>query len=117
MKNHLLVGCSFTDPVWQDAIPWSIHYSKSYQESYIVAKAGMGWKGMCTEAYTYAQNLHFDHCVIMLPTLWRMDTELDHEGTVCNAIVSLLNDAGVLALESGLLAEDCIIANHKSAYL
>ena len=96
MKKHLLVGCSFTDPCWQDEIPWSIHYSKSYQESYIVAKAGMGWKGICTEAYIYAQNLYFDHCVIMLPTLWRMDTELNHEGTVCNAMVSLVNDAGVL---------------------
>ena len=90
MGRHLLVGCSFTDPTWQDETPWSIHYSNNYQESYIVAKAGMGWTGICTEAYIHAQKLDFDHCVIMLPTLWRMDIELDHEGIMCNAMVDLL---------------------------
>jgi hypothetical protein len=96
MEKHLLVGCSFTDPSWQDAIPWSVHYSKNHQTSYIVAKAGMGWNGICTEAYMYAQNLKFDHCVIMLPTLWRMDIELNHEGNTCHAMVDLLESDGII---------------------
>ena len=90
ITKHLLVGCSFTDPQWQDAVPWSIHYSKNYQTSYLVAQAGIGWNGICTEAYIYAQKLEFDHCVIMLPTLWRMDIETNHEGVMCNAVVNLL---------------------------
>jgi len=96
MTRHLLVGCSFTDPTWQDDVPWSIHYSKNYQTSYIVAKAGMGWNGICTEACMYAQNLEFDHCVIMLPTLWRMDLETNHEGTLCNAMVDLLESNEII---------------------
>jgi len=96
MEKHLLVGCSFTDPRWQDAIPWSVHYSKNYQTSYIVAKAGMGWNGICTEAYMYAQNLKFDHCVIMLPDMWRMDIELNHEGNTANAMVDLLESDRII---------------------
>lgn len=96
MKNHLLVGCSFTDPLWQDAIPWSVYYSKNYQTSYIVAKAAMGWNGICTEAYMYAQNLEFDHCVIMLPDIWRMDINLNHEGTSTNAMVDLLENDEII---------------------
>ena len=100
MNKHLLVGCSFTDPSWQDATPWSVHYSNTYQSSYIVAKAGMGINGICTEAYMYAQNLNFDHCVIMLPTLWRMDIELNQEGTMCNAMVDLLDGDKILTQAS-----------------
>jgi len=96
MNKHLLVGCSFTDPLWQDVIPWSIYYSKNYQTSYIVAKAGMGWNGICTEAYTYAQNLKFDHCVIMLPTMFRMDMEVNHEGQIANAMVDLLENGKII---------------------
>ena len=51
-KKHLLVGCSFTDPTWQDAILWSVEYAKTHP-SYIAAKAGMGIKGICTEAMYY----------------------------------------------------------------
>ncbi len=49
MNNTLLVGCSFTDPTWQSAIPWSVQYS-SLDPCYISAKAGMGIKGICIEA-------------------------------------------------------------------
>lgn len=96
MNKHLLVGCSFTDPLWQDEIPWSVYYGKKYQTSYIVAKAGMGWNGICTEAYMYAQNLKFDHCVIMLPTIFRMDIELNHEGDTCNGMVDLLENDRII---------------------
>lgn len=96
MTKHLLVGCSFTDPLWQDEIPWSVYYGKKYQTSYIVAKAGMGWNGICTEAYTYAQNLTFDHCVIMLPTMFRMDMELNHEGQIANTMVDLLENNKII---------------------
>jgi hypothetical protein len=96
MNKHLLVGCSFTDPLWQDDVPWSIHYSKNYQTSYVVAQAGMGWNGICTEAYMYAQNLEFDHCVIMLPTMWRMDIEMNHESIMCNSIVNLLENDKII---------------------
>jgi len=98
--KHLLVGCSFTDPLWQDAIPWSVHYNNTYQSSYIVAKAGMGINGICTEAYMYAQNLNFNHCIIVLPTLWRLDVELNHEGTMCNATVDLLEGDQILTQAS-----------------
>ena len=77
-------------------IPWSVHYGKKYQTSYIVAKAGMGWNGICTEAYMYAQNLKFDHCVIMLPDIWRMDIDLNHEGDTCNAMVDLLENDEII---------------------
>ena len=97
MKKHLLVGCSFTDPQWQDDIPWSSYYDKKYCNSYIIAAAGIGWAGICTEAYIHAQKLDFEHCIIMLPTLWRMDIELDHEGLICNSMVHVLeNDKEVI---------------------
>lgn len=87
--HHLLVGCSFTDPVWQSAIPWSIEYSKIYP-SYIVAKAGMGIKGICTEAMYYLPSLNVSRVVIILPTMWRLDVEMDVESQLCNAMVDLL---------------------------
>ena len=87
-KKHLLVGCSFTDPTWQSDIPWSILYSK-VNPSYIVAKAGMGINGICTEAMYYIENLNISNMVIVLPTLWRMDIEVDEETYLCNAMVEL----------------------------
>ena len=88
--NHLLVGCSFTDPTWQTEIPWSIEYSKTYP-SYIVAKAGMGIKGICTEAMYYLSTLsNISKMVIVLPTLWRLDIEMDQETYLCNSMVDLI---------------------------
>jgi hypothetical protein len=87
--NHLLVGCSFTDPVWQKDISWSIEYAKTYP-SYIVAKAGMGIKGICTEAMYYIKNLNISKVIIILPTLWRMDIEVGEETYLCNSMVDLL---------------------------
>lgn len=87
---HLLAGCSFTDPVWQDARPWSLEYSKIHP-SFIVAKAGMGIKGICTETMYYLQTLPtVTTVVIMLPNLWRIDAEMDVETNLCNAMVDLL---------------------------
>lgn len=88
-KKHLLVGCSFTDPQWQSAIPWSIEYAKAHP-SYIVAKAGMGIKGICTEAMYYIKDIEISKMIIILPTLWRMDVEVDEETYLCNAMVDLL---------------------------
>jgi hypothetical protein len=87
--KHLLVGCSFTDPVWQKDIPWSVEYAKTHP-SYIVAKAGMGIKGICTEAMYYLPYLDVSRVIIMLPTLWRLDVEMDEEARLCNAMVDLL---------------------------
>jgi len=90
MNKHLLIGCSFTDPLWQTDIPWSIHYSKVCP-SYIVAKAGMGIKGICTEAQYYLQNLeNIDKAIIMLPTMWRLDIEIDEESVYSNCMLDLL---------------------------
>lgn len=89
MSNHLIVGCSFTDPSWQSAIPWSVDYAKIHP-SYIVAKAGMGIKGICTEAIYYLSQLEVSRIIIMLPTLWRLDIEMDIENQLCNAMVDLL---------------------------
>lgn len=88
-KKHLLVGCSFTDPMWQSAIPWSIEYAKKHP-SYIVAKAGMGFKGICTEAMYYIKDIEISRMIIILPTLWRMDIEVDEETYLCNGMVDLL---------------------------
>ena len=86
----LLVGCSYTDPSWQSQIPWSVEYSKTHP-SYIVAKAGMGIKGICTEALYWLKELdNIDQVIIMLPTLWRLDIEMDVETYLCNAMVDLL---------------------------
>ena len=98
MDNHLLIGCSFTDPLWQTEIPWSVHYSKTHP-SYIIAKAGMGIKGICTEAMYYLPDLaNINKAIIVLPTLWRMDIELDVETYLANAMVDLLysNSSGLI---------------------
>lgn len=90
----LLVGCSFTDPSWQHEIPWSIEYSKTHP-SYIVAKAGMGITGICTEALYYLKTLTgIQRLIIILPTLWRMDIEMDEETYLCNCMVDLLEANG-----------------------
>jgi hypothetical protein len=88
-KPHLLVGCSFTDPTWQSVIPWSLEYAKTYP-SYIVAKSGMGIKGICTNALYYLKDLSVSTVIIILPTLWRMDIEVDEETYLCNSMVDLL---------------------------
>jgi hypothetical protein len=89
--THLLIGCSFTDPVWQKTIPWSVEYSKTHP-SFIVAKAGMGIKGICTEAMYYLECLQqVDNIVMILPTLWRIDIEVDQETYLSNALVDLLD--------------------------
>ena len=94
--SHLLVGCSFTDPLWQKEIPWSIEYSQVYK-SYIVAKVGMGIKGICTEALYYIKELpDISKVIIILPTLWRMDIEVDEETYLCNAMVDLLFDKSII---------------------
>lgn len=90
MSRHLLVGCSFTDPAWQTEIPWSVEYSKTHP-SYIVAKAGMGIKGICTEALYYLKTLDdVSKVIIVLPTMWRLDLEMDVETYLCNSMVDLL---------------------------
>jgi len=89
-KRHLLAGCSFTDPLWQKAIPWSVEYGNQFP-SYIVAKAGMGIKGICTETLDYLKTLDdVSRLIIILPTLWRMDIEMDQETYLCNTMVDLL---------------------------
>lgn len=88
-SNHLLVGCSFTDPLWQSEIPWSLEYSKIYP-SYIVAKAGMGIAGICTEALYYIKTMDVGRMIVVLPTLWRLDIEVDEETYLCNSMVDLL---------------------------
>jgi hypothetical protein len=90
MSKHLLVGCSFTDPQWQTTTPWSVEYAKTHP-SYIVAKAGMGIRGICTEALYFLKKLpEIEKVIIVLPTLWRMDIEVDQETYLCNAMVDLL---------------------------
>ena len=95
--NHFLAGCSFTDPTWQDAVPWSIYYSKQHA-SYICAKAGMGIKGICTETLYYIDQIPdvIKTLIIVIPTLWRYDVEVDVETYLCNSMVDLLtcNDQG-----------------------
>lgn len=87
---HLLSGCSFTDPVWQNEIPWSVCYSLTHP-SYIVAKAGMGIRGICTETLYYLQSMSdINKVILMLPTLWRLDIEVDQESYLCNAMVDRL---------------------------
>ena len=91
LKKHLLVGCSFTDPRWlQNAIPWSIEYAKTHP-SYIVAHAGMGITGICTEALYYLKDFDdVSKVIIILPTMWRMDIEVDQETYLCNTMVDLV---------------------------
>jgi len=96
--HHLLVGCSFTDPLWQSAIPWSVEYAKT-QPCYITAKAGMGIKGICTEALYYLKDIDVEKVIIILPTLWRMDIEVDKETYICNSVVDLLHADQTCAVE------------------
>jgi len=89
---HFLAGCSFTDPRWQSHIPWSVQYSQIY-DSYIVAQCGMGIRGISTEALSSLKQLtDVDKVILMLPTIWRMDIEIDHEspGELCNSMVDTL---------------------------
>ena len=89
-KKHLLAGCSFTDPEWQTAVPWSVEYAKTYP-SYIVARAGMGIKGITTEALYYLKQLNdVSRLIVLLPTVWRMDIEMDAETYLCNCMPHLL---------------------------
>lgn len=94
-SKDFLVGCSFTDPLWQRVTPWSVIYGRD-RCSYIVAKAGMGIRGICTEAMYFLDTIQprIDNMVIMLPTLWRMDIELDVESRICNSMVDLLVSDG-----------------------
>lgn len=86
----MLIGCSFTDPVWQTEVPWSIHYSET-TPCYIVAKAGMGIKGICTEGlYFLKQQPSIKKVIVLLPTLWRLDIEMDKETYLCNAMIDLI---------------------------
>ena len=89
--RDLLVGCSFTDPTWQKVIPWSVLYGND-RPSYIVAKAGMGIKGICSEAISFIDSItcKIDRVIIILPTLWRLDIEVDVETYLCNAMVDLI---------------------------
>lgn len=97
MSNHLLVGGSFVDPCWQDVETWALKYAKIYP-SYIVAKAGMGIKGICTEAIYYLEDLdNISKVIVMLPNLWKIDIEIDEETYIATATVDLLwaDDTGV----------------------
>ena len=91
MSKHLLAGCSFTDPEWQPlCVPWSVEFAKTYP-SYIVARASFGIKGICTEALYNLQELHdISTVIVMLPTLWRLDIEVDTETYLGNAMVNRL---------------------------
>jgi hypothetical protein len=90
ITGYLLAGCSFTDPCWQKDVPWSIEFSKT-NPSYIVAKAGMGIKGIATETMYYLDQLPMvSTLIIILPTLWRLDVEVDQETYLCNCMVDLL---------------------------
>jgi hypothetical protein len=70
-------------------VPWSIEYAKTHP-SYIVAKAGMGIKGICTEALCYLKSIDVGKVLVVLPTLWRMDIDIDVETHLCNSMVDLL---------------------------
>ena len=90
MSKHLLVGGSFVDPIWQDVETWALKYAKNYP-SYIVAKAGMGIKGICTEAIYQLEELdNISKVIVMLPNLWKIDIEIDEETYIANAMVDLL---------------------------
>jgi len=91
MNNILLAGCSFTDPIWQEEkyIPWSVHFAKE-NPSYIIAKGGMGIHGISTLAYDFIQNNQIDELILLLPTIWRYDYEVDLEYHTMNASVDVL---------------------------
>jgi len=108
MNKHLLVGCSFTDPMWQSVIPWSVQFAKSYP-SYIIAKAGMGIKGIASSTIQYLNSsispYNITHCIIILPTLWRIDVPVDTESYLCSAMVDCLyvsNDGISIEIEGQL---------------
>lgn len=89
--KDFLIGCSFTDPSWQSVTPWSVVYGQRHS-SYISAKAGMGIKGICTEANYWLDQVkdEIKNAIIILPNLWRYDIEVDEETYLCNAIIDLL---------------------------
>ena len=90
LNSYLLAGCSFTDPTWQTVRPWSVEFSKKHP-AYIVAKAGMGIKGIATETLYYLSQLpNVSTLIIVLPTLWRLDIEVDQKTYLCNSMVDLL---------------------------
>lgn len=91
-KKHFLAGCSFTDPCWQDISPWSICHGQRWP-SYVAAKAGMGIKGICTEALYWLDLVRdeVDTVIVILPNLFRYDIEVDQETYLCNAMVNLLS--------------------------
>jgi hypothetical protein len=90
MSSHLLIGSSFVDPLWQDVETWAVQYSKIHP-SYIVAKAGMGIKGVCTEALYYLEELNnISKVIVMLPDLWKIDIEIDEETYISNSMTDLL---------------------------
>jgi hypothetical protein len=100
--KHLLIGASFVDPVWEPETKfWSTEYAR-HMPSYIVAKAGMGIKGVCVETLYHLERLNNVSTVIaMLPNLWKIDLEVDVETYLCNAMVDLLeaDELGYRVLE------------------
>jgi hypothetical protein len=91
MINTFLAGCSFTDPAWQQDIPWSVQIS-SQLPVYISAKAGFGIKGICTEALYFLEKLpDIKQVIVVLPNLWRMEYEVNSETYLCNCMVDLLS--------------------------
>lgn len=101
MHKKLLLGCSFTDPVWQAEVPWSVQISNLIP-CYISAKAGMGIKGICTEGLAWLKTIkQIDTVIIILPTLWRIDIEVDRETYLCDAMTELLEaDNGKYIIKS-----------------
>jgi hypothetical protein len=90
MPELLLLGCSFTYPEWQKEIPWSVQLSKTLP-CYISAKAGMGIKGICSEGLSWLKTApNVNTVIVILPTLWRMDFEMDEENYLCNSMTHLL---------------------------
>ena len=94
MHNTFIIGCSFTDPEWQQEVPWSVQLSKTIP-CYISAKAGMGIKGICTEGLAWLKTLNqINTVIVILPTLWRIDIEVDSETYLCNAMTNLIEANG-----------------------
>lgn len=67
-------------------------YSK-HRPCYISAKAGMGIKGICTEALYWLDLVkdNVETAIVILPNLWRYDIEVDEETYLCNCMVDLLS--------------------------
>jgi hypothetical protein len=100
MHETFVIGCSFTDPEWQQEVPWSVQLAQTHP-CYISAKAGMGIKGICTEGLAWLKTLsNIKQVIVILPTLWRIDIEMDVESYLCNSMVSLLssNNSGYSVL-------------------